>query len=155
MTFEKTVGWCVYGSGTLLALSTLFKLISAYGSVRILSQPDPVFGINNQSVFLLAGLLEIAVVAMLLRSDNLPFKLFLLAALATNFLLYHAGLWWLGVHAPCPCLGNAAAWTHLPLKTLDLAMKWGLVWLLATSYGPLLMLYFRVKSPTVANLAAV
>jgi hypothetical protein len=131
---------CLVVSGLSLGLSAAFKLISALGTARILAEPDPLFGITNQQLFLLAGLLEASVAAVILANRNLRLRLILLAALSANLLLYRLGVWWLGAPQPCPCLGNAAAWTHADPGTLQFVTKASLVWLIASSYGPLLLL---------------
>jgi hypothetical protein len=92
------------------------------------------------------GLIELGVVAMIVRSRSVETRLILIAALATNFLLYRVGLWWMGVGKPCSCFGNAAAWTHIAPSTLERLATMGLVWLLATSYLPLLLLLPRWRS---------
>jgi hypothetical protein len=147
LDLERANRLCVWVSGSVLALSALFKLISGVGATRILLEADPIFGITNRQLFFWVGALEIWVVVVLVHSRSLRLKLTLVAVLSTNFLLYRAGLWWLGVRHPCPCLGNAAAWTHADPKTLDLVIKAGLAWLLGSSYVPLLLFFWRGKNP--------
>src|SRR2546427_2043297 len=130
LDLEKGARFCVWASGCVLALSAILKLVSAGGAARILFQADPIFGVTNQQLFIVLGLFEIWVVGVLLRGRNLRTKLLLIAALSTNFLLYRAGVWWLGLRQPCPCLGSAAAWMHANPKTVDTAIKAGLAWLL-------------------------
>jgi len=137
---------CIWFSACILAASALFKLISAAGRARILSEPDPIFGMRNQQMFFWLGFLELAVAFVLVFSRNLRLQLVLIAALSTNFLFYRAGLWWLATPRPCPCLGNAAAWVHLAPKTLELVTKGAMVCLLAASYGPLALLLWRESS---------
>jgi hypothetical protein len=152
---QKSAKIGLWVSGTLLALSGVVKLISALGSARILLEADPLFGISQRELYLLVGILEIWVVINLARRRNLRWKLLLVAALSTNLLIYRIGLWWLHVRKPCPCLGNAAAWTGADPKFLDIIMKASLAWLLVTSYGFLLLPWQRAKpSPTMAALPA-
>jgi len=143
LNLERGARSCLWVSGTLLALSGAYKLISAFGPARILGEPDPVFGITNSQVFILVGLLEAWVVSVLARSPPLHLKLLLVALLSTNFLLYRLGLWWLGIRHPCPCLGNAVAWTRVDAKLLDVIAKVGLGWLLVSSLLLLLLMSCR------------
>jgi hypothetical protein len=147
---QKASRFCICVSAVILGLSGLFKLISAAGTARMLSTVDPLFGITSQQFFLLAGVVEVGTVAVVLRSRNYSRNLILIAALGTDFLLYRAGLRWLGIGHPCPCLGNAAAWTHLPATTMDLITISGLGWLIGSSYVLLLLLLFRSRVPRVA-----
>jgi hypothetical protein len=126
---------CIWISVVLLAASAVSKLISAGGSARILSEVDPIFGLTNQQLFLWLGIIEAVVVIAVVRTQSVRIKLLLLAGLSTEMLLYRAGLLWLGVPNPCPCLGNAAAWFHLDPNVLDSLLKAGFAWLLGTSYG--------------------
>lgn len=143
---EKRTKSCVWLSCAILTVSALCKLIRASGSARILAESDPLFGISNRDLFLLVGLLEIWLAVLLAGRHTLYVKLLLIAGLATNFVVYRAGLFYLGVHKPCPCLGNALEWTHVNVRTLDLAMTGVLLWLLSTSFIPLFLLFWCRKS---------
>ena len=129
----------------ILAFAAALKLVSAAGTARLLSEPDPILGLSVRHAFLFAGCVEAAVVCLLvfLRSP-LP-KLVLIAGLSTNFLLYRLGLSWMGMSRPCPCLGNAAAWTHIKPTTLDSLMLGSMVCLMAASWGPLLLMSIQSR----------
>lgn len=141
--------FCLFASGVTLALSAVFKLISASGTAGILTQADPIFGMANRWVFVSAGVVEFFVVCTLALSSVLSFKLRLIAVLSTDFLIYRVGILWLDVRQPCPCLGNAAAWLHVQPDVIDAVAKMALGLLLFCSYVPLLLLWWQKR---VANV---
>jgi len=51
--------------------------------------------------------------------------------LATNFVVYRVGLWWIGWHRPCGCLGNLTDLLGISPHTADTIMKLVLAYLLA------------------------
>jgi hypothetical protein len=136
---EKLMTAAICFSAVVLTLSAVLKLVSATRNAAILLQPDPIFQLTNRDMFVLVGLLEMAAIGILLSGKPQKLKLFLVAALSTNFLLYRLGLVWLGQTHSCPCFGNAADWLHLPPKKLELITKIALGSLLAVSYGALAM----------------
>jgi hypothetical protein len=86
------------------------------------------------------GLLELAVSAIcLLRGGTKP-ALFLVAWLASSFLLYHAGLWFMGWKPPCGCLGNLGDAIHLSPRVAERTAQILSVYLLAGSVTTILQL---------------
>jgi hypothetical protein len=62
-------------------------------------------------------------------------KLWVIAWLATNFFVYRCGLWWMGWHRPCSCMGNLTDALHIRPEVADNIMKVILAYLLIGSYG--------------------
>jgi hypothetical protein len=145
----KAAAAVVWASVVLLVFSAASKLVSAVGSARILLEQDPVFGMTNRQLFFLLGFLELAVVFTIVRTPNLKLKLLLLAGLSTNMLLYQAGILWLGLPRPCPCLGNAGAWLRLSPGFVSSVIKGWLAWLLCTSYGSLFLVSQGTNLPPI------
>lgn len=75
----------------------------------------------------------------------------LVAWLATNFLVYRLGLWWMGWHKPCGCMGSLTSALHLSEQAADNIMKGVLAYLLLGSYG-LLVWQWRQRRGGQARL---
>jgi hypothetical protein len=139
--------WLAFSFGSVLALTGCAKVVSFFGSERILYLDDPIFGIAFRYLLLLAGVLEVLVAAICFLSKKLKTANLFVAFLATNFLLYRLALWFMGWHRPCNCMGNLADALHIPAQTADTAMKIILAYLLIGSYATLFWLWRkRIKS---------
>ncbi len=133
-----------YGSAAVILIVTASaKLVSATGKARALALPDPMLMLTHREVLVLAGSIELLLAGYLLFGRRSWLKAPLVAWLATNFLIYRLGLWWMGVHKPCGCLGTITDALSIPPTTVDLLMKIVLAYLLAASYGLLLLEWWR------------
>jgi hypothetical protein len=94
-------------SAMVLCITALAKFYSVTGTAQILQHSDPLLHVNNRTLMILAGLLEVGVASYLFRSCRIE-KHFKGAAallwLSGNFLAYRLGRYVLGVKL-CPCLG--------------------------------------------------
>ena len=59
----------------------------------------------------------------------------MIAGLSTLFAVYRIGLWSLGWHRPCSCLGNLTDALHLSPVIVDNVMKVLLAYLMIGSYS--------------------
>lgn len=125
----------------ILVVAGLAKFASAFGQSKLLAVPDPLTGISFGHLMLAVGVLELVIASICLWSKSLKLKLVLIAWLATNFLIYRIGLWWIGWHKPCSCLGNLTDALHISPQTADTAMKIILAYLLIGSYASLFWLW--------------
>ena len=114
------------------------KVWSAFGSVKLLVVPDPVAGIPFRWLLLAVGVLELVVAGLCFFTSKKRLATLLVAWLGTNFLVYRLGLWFIGWHHPCGCMGNLAGMLHLSDHAADNIMKIVLAYLLIGSYGILL-----------------
>ena len=96
-------------------------------------------------MFCIAGIIELAVAYICLFTKNISLQAGLVAVLSTNFLLYRFGLWLVGWHSPCLCLGNLTDALHISPETADTAMKIVLAYLLIGSYATLFWLWKEKK----------
>jgi hypothetical protein len=103
----------------LLLLAALSKIYSTMGSAKILDLPEQLLPLNNRQTLGLVGLIELAIVIIVVLGRSEKVKLMLLAWLSANFILYRLGAALLTVGKPCPCLGSITE--KLPLKpaTID------------------------------------
>jgi hypothetical protein len=150
MTFEETdnkVGrwlkWFILSAGCILLITGLAKVISAFGTAKILDYNDPLFGISFKHLMLLIGVIELVISVVCLWSKWIRLQAGLLALLATNFWAYRIGLLCVGYHRPCSCMGNLTDALHISPWVADSMMKVVLAYLLIGSYGTLFWTWRR------------
>lgn len=125
--------WYLKSAGILLATTGLAKAFSAVGPARALDLADPLTGIPFRKLLLVVGLAEILIAFFCLFTDKRRLSLLAVAWLSTNFLVYRVGLWFIGWHHPCHCMGDLAGALHLSDQAADNVMKGVLAYLLAGS----------------------
>lgn len=141
---EKQNGrWFLRAAGALLFGTGLAKAFSAIGSARALDTLDPLIGIPFRQLFLLVGLTELLIAFFCIFTDKRRASLLAVAWISTNFLVYRIGLWCIGWHHPCGCMGNLAGMLHLSDRAADNIMKGVLAFLLVGSYAILLWQWQR------------
>jgi hypothetical protein len=121
-------------AGGVLAATGLAKAFSAIGPARVLDAADPLIGIPFRQLLLLVGLVELFIAFFCLFTDKRRLSLLGVAWLSTNFLVYRLGLWFIGWHHPCACMGSLAGALHLSDQAADNIMKGILAFMLAGSY---------------------
>jgi hypothetical protein len=150
----KIVHIFIYSAAAFLLAAAVAKLVSTSGNARILETLDPVLGITFRHVFWIVGTLEIVVAIVSFFGEYIGIKAGLVAWLATIFAVYRFGLWWVGYHKPCSCLGNLTDALHIQPQTADTAMKIILAYLLIGSYATLFWLWRQKrKTPPLTPLA--
>lgn len=132
-----------------MALTGLGKAFSATGPARALDVADPLLRMPFRELLLLVGLAELLIAFFCLFTDRRRFSLLAVAWLSTNFLVYRLGLWFIGWHRPCGCMGSLSDMLHLSPRAADNIMKVVLAYLLTGSYAILLLEWRRGKSQGV------
>ena len=127
----------ILSAGAILALTGAAKVWSTFGTAKLLAVADPIVGITFGHLMLVVGMAEIVIALVCFFSKSQKLALGLVAWLTTNLLVYRIGLWWVGYHKPCSCLGNLTDALHISPETADTAMKIILGYLLLGSYGTL------------------
>jgi hypothetical protein len=130
--------WFLKTSAVVLTATGLAKVFAATGPARALDVPDPILGLSFRHLLLLVGLAELFIAFFCVFTEKRSLSVAAIAWLSTNFLLYRLGLWWMGWHKPCGCLGNLTDVLHISPQTADNIMKLLLAYLLFGSYGLLL-----------------
>jgi hypothetical protein len=143
----------VYSTGVLLLFTAAAKLVSGFGDARVLQLPDPVFGIQFRYLFWAVGGIEWAVVMVCLFGKQLKLKVFLIAWLATMFVIYRLGLNWVGYFRPCHCLGTLTDSLGISPQAADKAMKIVVAYLFIGSYATLFW-FWRQRKKTLASVPA-
>lgn len=123
----------VFSAGIILLITGLSKIISACGHAKILDINDPIFSITFRSLMLAAGGIELGVAGMCLLTTKFRLSLGLVTWIATVFLIYRFGLWFIHWQRPCPCLGNLTDLLHVSPKAAGLLMAAVAIYLFAGS----------------------
>ena len=139
--------WFVRMGGGALAATGLAKVFSAIGPARALDTADPLIGVPFRQLLLVVGLGELLIAFFCLFTDKRRSSLLAVAWISTNFLVYRLGLWLIGWHHPCACMGSLAGVLHLSDQAADNIMKGVLAYLLIGSYL-LLVLQWRAARRT-------
>ena len=140
---ERWEKFFILSAGCILLVTGLAKVISASGKAAILENTDPLFGISFRHLMLLAGITELVVSGACFLRAKRNHSLNLVTWLATAFLVYRAGLWYIGWRRPCPCMGYVTDALHIHSQTADTIMKIILAYLLFGGYGTLLLFSVR------------
>jgi hypothetical protein len=94
----------------ILLFTAAAKIISCFSHAKILLYYDPIFAIKNKNVLIGTACLELSLAVFFLLCKNISKMSVAMIWLLINFFLYRAGLVWMGVKKPCPCLGNPVDW---------------------------------------------
>jgi hypothetical protein len=142
------VNFFTYSSGVLLLITSTAKFVSASGHAGILTMGNPILSIPFRDVLWIAGSLElvVALVSLLFKQHRL--KLWLIAWLATCFLMYHIGSLLMYETKFCPCLGNLTDALHISPQVSDIATKILLAYLLLGSYAAIFWTWWRTRRTT-------
>jgi hypothetical protein len=130
-------------AGVILVITGTAKIWSGLGSGAVLRMSDPLFNLQFGHLMLVAGVVELVIASACFFSKYEKLAVICLAWLSTCLLIYRLGLWWLGWHRPCSCLGNLTDALHISPQIADTAMKIVLAYLLIGSYGILAQKWWR------------
>lgn len=151
---RRCAKWFANTAGALLLATGIAKVWSSFGQAKLLAVPDPILGLSFGKLMLLAGLAELVIGPLCLSRRVGPrLKIGLVAWMATNFLVYRVGLWCVGWHHPCRCMGSLAGVLHLSDQAADRVMKGLLAYLLVGSYATLLWEWRRRRGAKPVPLA--
>ncbi len=150
---EQAQSQFLRSAGTALAVTGLAKVFTALGSAHVLDVADPLIRIPFRQLLLLVGLTEFLIAFFCLFTDRQRLSLVAVAWLSTNFLVYRLGLWFIGWHRPCPCLGNLTDMLHISPRSADSIIKALLVYLLVGSYAALIWEWRRKRVAKSASPA--
>lgn len=128
----------VFSAAAILAVTGVAKLWSGLGHTKILATVDPITGVPFGQLLLAVGVAELLIVGVCLIAKSQTLKLGLIACLATDFVVYRLGLWWIGWKQPCGCMGSLTDALHISPQMADNIMKGILAYLLIGSYGLLI-----------------
>ncbi len=132
---HRLVLYFIRSAGGFLLITGLAKIVSFFGRALVLEIRDPLIGLPLGSVILIVGLIELALACFCLSSKRLGVCAGMVAWLATNFIIYRLGLWFIGWQKPCACLGSLTDVLHISPGTADNIMKAVLTFLFVGAYS--------------------
>jgi hypothetical protein len=120
----------------------------------MMQMADPIFGLPFRYLLLGVGILEcfIAVLCFIRRFEQLGTAL--VAWMSSAFLIYRFGLWFVGWHRPCPCMGNLTEMLHLSPQAADNIIKGLLSYLLIMSFT-MLFCFWKAERTCDISIPAV
>jgi len=120
MRDQRLVSWFITTSAVIWIVTGLAKLISSIGGhSRILSEIDPVFLITNRKLLLWAGLFELFLVAIILKTQCQQQKILSTCIGVVSILAYRVAAVWVNAPEPCPCFGTLFANLSIPQRAID------------------------------------
>ena len=99
-----------FSSSMVLAVFGCIKLVAWSASASILSQPDDIFGVSQETVYLVVELFKMLAAFYLLLGRNAFVKTDGLFWLSLPFLFHRIAQGQIGSLLPCSCLVAAADW---------------------------------------------
>ncbi len=139
-TTQKLLRAFTTSAACLLVVTGFAKIMSAFGTDRVLSALDPITRVPFRWMLLAVAGIELGIVGVCLWSKDARLKLYLLAWLSLSFLVYRLGLVVVGYKGPCPCMGNLTSNLHVAPQLADGIMKSILSFLLIGSLTLALLL---------------
>ena len=136
---NKYANWFIWTAAAVLTVTGIAKASGAFGSAQVLGTADPLFGLPFRHLMLLVSAVELFIACLCFCVKKRPvLKIALIAWIASSFLVYRLGLWWLDWKHPCSCLGKLTDTLHISPHSADNLIKVLLAYLLIGSYGLLL-----------------
>jgi len=134
-----------FSAAAIFTITGLAKIISAFGSAAILAEADPLLHVSFRHLMIVAAVVELAVAATCAFSQLQKFAVVAIAWLASILIVYRIGLFEIGWHRGCPCLGNLTDAIHISPQLADNTMKVILAYLFIGSCGILLREWLKSK----------
>ena len=133
---QRLIRLFIQSAAAVLLLTAVAKLVSTGSSSKILSGPDPVFGILNidiRTVILSAELIEIIVAWICFRGHRLTVQVASVFWLSLTFVLYRVTMSLTDYDKPCACLGTITDALGIAPDAADYGMKLALAYLVIGS----------------------
>lgn len=135
----------LYSSALALLTVGAAKCFSAFGSAPILKLSDPILGFQFQVLLFTVGLIELVVAIFCILCRKTLASIILIAWISSLIVLYRIGLFAIGYHKPCECLGSLTSVLNISPLIADAAMKIILGVLFIGSYGILSIRLWKRK----------
>ena len=125
---RRLQNWFAWSSAAIFALMGLLMLDAASGDkrrMRLLLSPDALFGVSNETLLTIAGIIHLALCGAVLLARDPVTRAGLTGWAGLNYVVYRVGMAWVGVAAPFPCVQLISQKVlYAGSETLDQA--WGL-----------------------------
>jgi hypothetical protein len=129
----RWLNWFAMSAASILLITGLAKIVSGLGSAKILTYHDPLLLMSFRQLLLLAGIVELTISIVCVFEKKPKVSIMLLLWISLVFCSYRVGLYWIGYHRPCPCMGNLTDDLHLSPQIANLIMTGVLAYLLSGS----------------------
>jgi endogenous inhibitor of DNA gyrase (YacG/DUF329 family) len=103
----------VKSAGAILLAAALSRFLVAIGSAQFLPLPDPALGLPLRYTVLIVGGIELLVALICLFGSQIHFQAAWLVWLATNYIVFQIGLFWMHCHPQATCIGSLTDPLHL------------------------------------------
>ena len=130
----------------MLGITGAAKVYSSFGTAKVLAMADPIAGISFRDLLLAVGIVELLIARLCVLGGNPKLATAMVAGLGTSFLVYRVGLWFIGWHRPCGCMGSLTDMLHISPRAADNIMKVLLAYLLVGSYAIVLWQWRRERA---------
>jgi hypothetical protein len=144
----------IKSAGTILLAAALARFLIAAGNASFLSLPDPALGIPLRYGVLTVGGIELVIALICLFGRSVSFQSAWLAWLATNFIIFQAGLFWMHCHPQATCIGSLTDPLHLSRGTTGMILAAVPIYLAVGGYVALLQLWFVKGGNALQSIAA-
>lgn len=134
----------IRGTALFLAMIGLSMMLGAGEPLRVLREPDVLFGLSNRSTLVLAGVVHLVIGVCVLATRNPNTQGVVLLWLGLNHLVYRLGLGWMGIREP-PVVRAVSLKLGMRAETLDMTWKWFIGYLILGSALVLLLEWRRQK----------
>jgi DNA-directed RNA polymerase subunit RPC12/RpoP len=132
-------------AGGILLAAALFRFVIAAGNTQALALPEPMLGIPLLYAVLMVGGLELTAALICLFGKRVRLQAGLLAWLATNFVVFWIGLFWINCHPQATCIGSLTDPFHLSRGTTGFVTQLLPLGLLLGSYAAVFQLWMAKK----------
>jgi hypothetical protein len=126
---KRIAGFFIASAAVILLVTGGAKIISALSGGRVLESFDPIFGVTLRELFWLVGAVEVAVAFVCLANVRANLKSGLLLWITSLFVMYRAGLFWVGDPEFCGCLGTLTGSLRISPAAAASSMKIALAYL--------------------------
>lgn len=134
----------IRGTAFFLALIGLSIALGAGEPLRVLREPDVLFGLSNRSTLVLAGVVHLVIGVCVAATRTPNMQALVLLWFGLNHLVYRLGLGWMEVREP-PVLRALSLRLGIRPETLDAGWKWFIGYLIVGSALVLLLEWRRQK----------
>jgi len=136
----------VKSAGIILLTAASERLLIAIGSAQYLSLPDAALGIPLRYAILTVGGIELLVALICLFNKRVHLQIAWLSWLATDFVVFRAGLLWMNCHPQATCIGPLTDPLHLARGAWGLILTILSVYVVLGSYLGLVFLLLDERS---------
>lgn len=134
-----------YASATCCGLIGILLVLAVWEDWRVLRKPDLLFGVSNQNVLGVAGVLHLAASVYLFATRQMTSRALVLIWLGLSHFIYRVGMLWLQASIPFPLVHVVARKTGLSSRSVDGCWKYFIAYLIISGVVVLLLGWRRRK----------